>query len=207
MSVSHVTASRSIPIEGLVHAMKRGRTYTLGLATAWPVPDRSGTSPRATAFGGWMDEVAQRCMERTDRNAVLIRLVLDAFDVNTAPQSCDRDYENVLHGPDRLGGPGRLGRVHWTRWQEPLSAESPTARARRAELASLPRWKDRYALVVLDLECMDSHAFGPLSKQCDGIAVLANASDAPSASFGQLGRSLRRLQSEGTQLLGLWSED
>lgn len=175
------TAVTSIPIEGLVRDMKRGRCYTLGLASAYSASDRMPCD--------WVASVARKCIEKTERTAVLIRTQ------DTASSSCTPSADTNCDSG--------MACVQWTPWHEPLNIHSPVGRTIRSELASLPQWRQQFSLVVLELGDVRGQSFSGLGKLCDGIGLVASPTS--SHAIQELSRSLRRHQADGIRVIGLWT--
>jgi hypothetical protein len=195
-----------VPIDSLIREMKRGRSYTLGLGRATPLPQ--GTSQR------WPTRVAHSLYGRTQRDTLLIE---------TEGQSIAESLNEAahLHEPGCLNktvgipmvdrqveakvDPSPLTKIVWKMNDNAAAPNASLNRQAMKAVGALPKWKEQYPLIILHLGALDSIGFAMLGRLCDGIALAADMSRCHASSLRDLSRTLRLHQSHGCRLLGMWS--
>jgi hypothetical protein len=104
-----------------------------------------------------------------------------------------------------IPAPTGITALRWTMGGDPSAPASAWSRQALKNLGILPQWREQYPLVILHLGALDSELFSMLGRLCDGIALAAELGSLSACSLRRLSRVLRRHQSQGCRLLGMWS--
>lgn len=174
------------PVDSIARDIKRGRNYTLGLGRATPLADE--------VVRVWPIEIAGTLSDRSQRSTLLVDI----------ESRSERNAADPTISP-MIPAPTGITAVRWTMGGDPSAPASVCNRQAMKNLGVLPRWREQYPLVILHLGALDSELFSMLGRLCDGIALAAELESLPACSLRRLSRILRRHQSQGCRLLGMWS--
>ncbi len=161
-----------LPIDGIIKRIQRSKSFVLGIGSV-------GLSD-LRLVRSIMIELVSRCSSKTDRKAILMSL-----------GQPDPSIENV---PSENGN---LQQAFWTLFGE----SKAELKAWHAQLGTLPRWKQEFGLIVLDLGDASSPQMPRIGRLCDGVVLQLFHDIGSRATI----RALKSVQKENLPMLGAWS--
>ncbi len=161
-----------LPIDGILKRLHRSKSFVLGIGSI-------GLSDPSLVRSIVIDLV-KRCSSKTDRKALLV----------TTRQVGSEDAEVPIESD-------LYQEAAWTFFGE----SKADTKAWHAQLGALPRWKQEFGLIVVDLGDTSSPQMLRIGRLCDGIGVqLFNSTNSRETI-----RALASFQKEKLPILGVWS--
>jgi len=167
-----VSLVEHLPIDGLLKRMHRSKSFVLGIGSIGKADPQLVRSI--------VNELVTRCSMKTDRKAILVSIVAPGSVVTQSPLS-NGNYQEAI----------------WTYYGH-AKADTKTW---HAQLGALPRWKQEFGLIVLDLGDASAPPMPRIGRLCDGVVLQLFNSNSSRETI----RALKSLQSESLPFLGAWS--
>jgi len=173
-------------MDGLIRLWKRGECYLMGVATVHV----DGSMPVSST--GSM-ELARKSVERAGKSVLCV----------LAEHSLEPIFDQECNPSDDA-----IDRRRWIALKDHVDVGSLPFRQAMAELAELPRLREEYDLIVLDLGSVNSQAVSRVGKLCDGIVLLCDRDVADAKTWNRTlhraSKSIRTYQREGMEFVGAW---
>jgi hypothetical protein len=187
------------PMDGLLRLLRQPACYCLGV-TAMVDSD-------ASAHRNWVGSIAHRCAERSGRKTLWVRGAVERVEVASVV-AADPGADPGHHGVGSVGWES-VDSLQWRCLSEDLVVGTSAFRQAMAELSELPRLRQRYELIVIDLGGLSTAGMERVGKLCDGVVLLCESGADPSRAWPQRwsrsAKVLRRCLQEGMHFVGAWS--
>ncbi len=170
-NIAHLPIAH-LPIDGIVKRIQRSKSFVLGIGSI------GLSDPRLVR--SILIELVSRCSTRIDKKAILV----------TLGQS-DPDLEGVQ------AENCNFQRAFWTFFGK----SKADLKAWHAQLGALPRWKQEFGLIVMDLGDVSSQEMPKIGRLCDGVVLQIFNSIGSQETI----RALKSFQKENLHVLGAWS--
>ncbi len=169
---SEQTPISYLPIDGILKRIQRTKSFVLGVGS---IGLCDPMLVRSIAI-----DLAKRCSVKSGRKALVV----------TTCSAGESTQPAAIAGDD----------YHEATWTLPGESKADT-KAWTAQLGALPRWKQEFGLIVVELGDSSSPQMLRIGRLCDGIGVQL----LHSATSRETIRALTSLQNEKLSILGVWT--